>query len=156
MWQISLSNTLCPPHPPIFLFLFFQIVKIFHKFLSVCLFLFDCFLGLHLQHMEVPRPGVEVELQLPACATASATWDPRCICNLRHSSCQGWILNPLSEARDQTWILMGTSQVPFCWAMPELPVCLLFFFFFFFVFLPFLGPLPLAYGGSQVRGWIKR
>ena len=111
MWQISLSNTLCPPHPPIFLFLFFQIVKIFHKFLSVCLFLFDCFLGLHLQHMEVPRPGVEVELQLPACATASATWDPRCICNLRHSSCQGWILNPLSEARDQTWILMGTSLV---------------------------------------------
>ena len=25
-------------------------------------------------------------------------------------------------------------------------------FFFFFVFLPFLGPLPEAYGGSQARG----
>ena len=25
-------------------------------------------------------------------------------------------------------------------------------FFFFLVFLPFLGPLPAAYGGSQTRG----
>jgi len=30
-----------------------------------------------------------------------------------------------------------------------------FFFFFFFVFLPFLGPLPTAYGGSQARGLIQ-
>ena len=27
-----------------------------------------------------------------------------------------------------------------------------FFSFFFFVFLPFLGPLPTAHGGSQARG----
>ena len=31
------------------------------------------FLGSHLQHMEVPRLGVELELQLPAYATATAT-----------------------------------------------------------------------------------
>ena len=29
-----------------------------------------------------------------------------------------------------------------------------FFFFCLFVFLPFPGPLPMAYGGSQVRGRI--
>ena len=29
------------------------------------------------------------------------------------------------------------------------------FFFFFFVFLPFVGPLPTAYGGSQARGRIR-
>ena len=29
------------------------------------------------------------------------------------------------------------------------------FLFFFFVFLPFLGPLPAAYGGSQARGQIR-
>ena len=29
-----------------------------------------------------------------------------------------------------------------------------FLFYFFFVFLPFLGPLPAAYGGSQARGRI--
>ena len=37
------------------------------------LFLFSVFLGLHPRHMEVPRLGVRSELQLPACATATAT-----------------------------------------------------------------------------------
>ena len=34
------------------------------------------FLRLHLQHMEVPRLGVESELQLPAYAADTATQDP--------------------------------------------------------------------------------
>ena len=34
---------------------------------------FFCLLGLHLQHMEVPRLEVKLELQLPAFATATAT-----------------------------------------------------------------------------------
>ena len=46
--------------------------------------------------MEVPRLGVELELQLPAYATATAMGNPRCVCRLQ----QCWILNPLSEARD--------------------------------------------------------
>ena len=40
-----------------------------------------------------------------------ATWDPSCICDLNHSSLQRWILNPLSEARDRTCILIDTSRV---------------------------------------------
>ena len=40
-----------------------------------------------LQHMEVPRLGVELELHLPV---------------------QGWILNQLSKARDWTHILTDT------------------------------------------------
>jgi len=37
--------------------------------------------------MEVPRPGVESELQLPAYATASLRHSrSNCIYNLRHSS----------------------------------------------------------------------
>ena len=39
-------------------------------------FFFFCFLGLHLQHTEVPRLGVELELWPPAYATATATPDP--------------------------------------------------------------------------------
>ena len=35
-----------------------------------------------LQHMEVPRLGVESELQLPAYAIATATQDPSHVCNL--------------------------------------------------------------------------
>ena len=63
--------------------------------------------------MEVPRPGVESELQPLAYATATvtATRDPSRVCNLQHSSPQHQILNPLSEARDSTGILMDTSQV---------------------------------------------
>ena len=38
------------------------------------------------QHMEVPRLGVKLELQLPAYATAIATPDLSGICHLHHSS----------------------------------------------------------------------
>ena len=64
--------------------------------------------------MEIPRLGVESELQLLAYTTATAAPDPSCVCNLHHSSGQSQILNPLSEARDQTHILMKTSQFRYC------------------------------------------
>ena len=50
--------------------------------------------------MEVPRLGVESELQLPAYTTAEAIRDLSGVFNLHHSSRQHWILNPLIEARD--------------------------------------------------------
>ena len=64
--------------------------------------------------MEVPRLGVQSELQLPAYTTATATRDLSHICDLRHSSRQCWILNPLSKTRAQTHVLMGTSRVCYC------------------------------------------
>ena len=72
-----------------------------------------CFLGPHLQHMEVPRPGAESELQLPASTTATATATPdlSSVCDLHHSSRPHRILNPLREARDRTPTLMDPSQV---------------------------------------------
>ena len=72
------------------------------------------FLGLHLWHMEFSKLRVEEELQLPAHATATATRDPSHICDLACSSC--WILNPLSEARDPTYILMDTSHTLNPWS----------------------------------------
>ena len=53
--------------------------------LSFFFFLFF-FLGLHPRHMEVPRLGIESELQLPAYATATTLPGPL-------------TLNLLSEAR---------------------------------------------------------
>ena len=50
------------------------------------------FLGLHLWHMEVPRPGVKSELQLPAYTTATATPALSHVCDLHHSSGQHRIL----------------------------------------------------------------
>ena len=73
--------------------------------LFVCLFI--CFLGPYLWHMEVPRPEVESELQLPA--TATVTPDLSHIWVLCHSL--QLILNPLREARDWTCILLETSQI---------------------------------------------
>ena len=74
-------------------------------------FILFLFLGPHLQHMEVPRLGVKSELWLPACTTATATQDSNLVFDLHHSSQQCQMLNLQSEARDQTSILMDTSQV---------------------------------------------
>ena len=76
--------------------------------------IFIAFLGPHLQHMEVPRLGVELELRLPAYTTAIATKDLSHVCNLHHSSWQHWNINPLRKPRDGTRVLMDTSQIHFC------------------------------------------
>ena len=75
---------------------------------------FFVFLGLHLWHMEVPRVGSELELQLWAHVTTTAVQDPIQIYDLHHSSRQCQILNPLSKARDRTRIPMDTSWVCYC------------------------------------------
>ena len=84
--------------------------KFTHSLLFFCLV---CFLGPHPQHMEIPRQGVQSELQLMDYSTATATQDPSHLCNLHHSSQQCWILNPLSKTRDQTFILMDAIQICF-------------------------------------------
>ena len=92
-------------------------------FFFVFLFCVVCFLGPHLQHMEVPRLGVELELQLLAYATATATPDPSHTFHLHHSSWQCQILYPLKETRDRThnlmdlrffnrWAMEGTPGIP--------------------------------------------
>ena len=65
---------------------------------------------------------------------------------------QCWILNPLSETRDQTCNLMVPSRICFCCATMETPnirffLSLSLFFFFF-------SASPAAYGGFQARGRI--
>ena len=60
---------------------------------------------------EVPGLGVKFELQLPAYATATAMQGLGRICDLHYSSWKFPILNPLSEARNQTRILMDASWV---------------------------------------------
>ena len=85
---------------------------------------FSSFLGMHVQHMEVPRLGVESDLELLSYATAAAMWDLSCFCDQYCISMWCQILNPLSEARDQTLILMHTSQVCYWWATMGTPMML--------------------------------
>ena len=80
-----------------------------------------CSLGLHLQHMEVSRLGGESKLQLPNYTTGTAVQDPSLICNPQHSSWQSQIPDPLSQARNQTQILMDTSWIRFHCATTATP-----------------------------------
>ena len=80
--------------------------------LFIWLFFFR-FLGLHLWHMGVPRLGIQLELQLPAYTTATATSDLSHVCDLHHSTQQHRIPNPLSEARDWTCNLMVPNRIHF-------------------------------------------
>ena len=62
-----------------------------------------------MQHIEVPRLRVKLELHLPAHTTVAATWDLSC--DLDYSSWQRWIVNPLRETPRiepmSSWILVG-------------------------------------------------
>ena len=75
-------------------------------FLFVCLFFVFC----HFRAM-LEAYGSSQELLLLAYARATATPDLSRICDLHHSSRQCQILNPLSEARDQTRNLMIPSWI---------------------------------------------
>ena len=84
-------------------------VQLFQSYSCKNLFFF---LGPYPQPMEVPRLGIEQELQLPACTTATAMQSLSHVYDLHHSSLQCRILNPLREAKDQICIFMDTSQIP--------------------------------------------
>lgn len=88
----------------------FHLLYLFLHLISF-VFVSFCFLGPHLQHMEVPWLGVESELQLQAYATATAMQDPSCVCDLHHRSWQCQILNPQNTAGDWTCNLIDTRCV---------------------------------------------
>ena len=73
-------------------------------FLSFFFFFF--LLTPHLRHMEVPRLGVESELQLWAYTTATAVLDPSYICDLPCTLQHHLILKPLVRPR----IKLASSQ----------------------------------------------
>ena len=98
--------------------------KLFH---FVKLKQLSLFKGLHQWHMEISQVRGQMELQLPAYDTATAMPDLSWVCNLNHSSWHRRILNPRSEARDWTCILMDTSWVCYHQATTGTPktLCLL-------------------------------
>ena len=107
---LSLPPSFCSPLLSCCLF--------FPLFLSFFLFFF--FLGSHLRHMEVPRLGIESELQHLAYTTA--TPDPIRVCNRHHSSCQ--LLDPYRPGIEPapSWVLVGlplshtrnSCPLPYC------------------------------------------
>ena len=79
------------------------------------------FLGPHSQHVEGPRWGFKLELQLLGYTTATAMLDLSRVWDVHCSSLQCQILDPLSKVRDQTCILVDTSWVCYCCVTTETP-----------------------------------
>ena len=92
-------------------FLYLSCFSFPFSFFFFFLFVLLPFLGPLLWHTEVPRLGVQSELQPPAYTRATAMQDPSCIYNLHHSSRQRQILKPLSKTRDRTRNLMVPSRI---------------------------------------------
>ena len=110
----------CTGHPDCF----YTLITVSSVAVNICVsFIYFFFLG----HMEVPRLGVRLDLQLLAYTTAKATWDPSHVCDLHHSSQQRWILDPLRSAWEaaSSWILVRLVTPEL---QQELPFLLLLFF----------------------------
>ena len=76
--------------------------------------------------MEVPRLGVESELQPPAYTTSTATQDLSRICNLHHRSRQHRILNRLSGVGIKpmsSWMLVRFISTEPRWELFVLLIC---------------------------------
>uniref|UniRef100_A0A8D1NQC2 Neurolysin, mitochondrial n=2 Tax=Sus scrofa TaxID=9823 RepID=A0A8D1NQC2_PIG len=104
--------------------------------------------------MEVPRLGVQSELQLPDYTTATAMLGLSYICDLHHSSQQCPILNPVSETRDRTRVLMDTSRFRY----PEPQQNSQYYIFVLtldqqkcLIFIPFLTLLRVGGSGILLR-----
>ena len=92
-------------------------------FVFVFVFVFFCiFLAAPVAY-GASQARVKSEMKPMAYVTAIAMPNLRRICDLHHSSQQRQILKPLSEARDQTHILMDTSRIHFYSATMGTPSC---------------------------------
>ena len=102
-------------------------------FFCVCV----CFLELHPQHMGVSMLGIKSELQLLVAVTATATWDPSHVCNLRATldpqpTERGQGLNP--HPLDNSWICFccttvgtpNTGSLTYCMHHKGTPIGILF------------------------------
>ena len=94
-------------------------------------FFFGLFKGSTRSIWRVPGQRSNQSCKLLAYVRATATPDPSHVCDLHHSLRQGRILNPLSEARDQTCNLMIPRWICFHCYMMGTPIQLLFMDYIF-------------------------
>ena len=96
-----------PPHP----------ITLSQHNIPVILSDFTLFIYLVLLSRAVPvaygSSSLGVEFAF-SCRLTPQPHDPSHVVDLHHNSQQHQILNPLSDTRDQTYILMDTSQVHYC------------------------------------------
>ena len=88
---------------------------------------FFCFSGLHLRPMKVPRlRGPIGATAAGLCHSQSNSGSKQHLWATPQLTQQHQIPNPLSEARDQTCMLMETSQIHFCYSVMGTPCSKMF------------------------------
>ena len=85
--------------------------RLLHAIVFFFFFFFFCFLGLHLQHMEVLGLGGKIGAAAAGPLHNYSRPDLSQICDLPHSLQQRRIFSPLSKARGRTHILTDTMPV---------------------------------------------
>ena len=96
------STLLCIPSKCLYSFLFILFIYLF-----IYLFL-PAACGGSQARVQIGATAAGLQPSLRSCLTMQ---DLSHVCNPHHSPWQCWVLNPQSEARDWTWILMDPSWV---------------------------------------------
>ena len=110
-----------------------------HMFIFACLFVF-----FRAALMACEDSQARGRIGAVAAGLCHSNASLSCTCDLHRSLWQCRILNPMSEARDRTSILVDTSQTCFCWAMMGTPcVCLFFGKIYTQIFCPFFNQIVL-------------
>ena len=97
------------------------LVKSFSHLVTLCFFVVLFFRAALAGYEGSQARGQIGAVAAPAYTTGTAMPDPSCVCDLHHSLQQRWILNPLSEAKDWTCMLIDPSQIHFCCTMTGTP-----------------------------------
>ena len=112
--------------------------RILSKNLLFLFLLLIFFLGLHLWHIEVPMLGFELELQMPAYTTATATpdWSLHHICYLHHSL---WQYRSLTHWRPGIKPTSSQILVEFVTTEPQLALQNLLLIYLYVHYIPLQG-----------------
>ena len=113
----SLLNCFLLPMFTFSLSLFFFIMHFFFIFFFIYFFIFGFFVLLRVQHMEVPRLGGRIGAIVAGLHHSHSNVRPITTAQGNVRSLTHW-----AKARDQTWGLVDTSQIPFCCATMGTPI----------------------------------
>ena len=123
LWQSQVCSYVCESVSVLYMHSFILLIYFILLYYFILLFYFLLSKATPVAYVNSQARG---QIGATAVAIATVMQSPSCVCKLHHSSWQHWISNPLSEAREQTHILMDTSWTHFHCATMETPMYTIF------------------------------